>query len=253
MLLILLMLFLVGLTYMDPPPQNGIAINFGNTSNGAGKTQPKQPVKSAPKTHTPQPTTPTKPVITEKIITQENIEAPVIKKEDIKKEKAKTEDKKTNKKPKKKEEPKPDKTTTDALNALLNGKKNNGKENNSDGNTTQTGNQGDPNGDKNSPNYYGQGAGLDGDGNYQLGGRKPLTKPKNPQECNEAGIVVVSIEVDRSGNVINAVPGVRGTTNNTKCLLDKAKENAIATRFNADENAPSKQIGKIKYRFSLSD
>lgn len=94
---------------------------------------------------------------------------------------------------------------------------------------------------------------LDGDGNYQLGGRKALRKPKRIQECNEAGIVVVSIEVDRTGKVIKAVPGVRGTTNNTKCLLDPAKAAALATKFNADPKAPSKQIGKIIYRFSLSN
>ena len=82
---------------------------------------------------------------------------------------------------------------------------------------------------------------------------KALNKKKILQDCNEAGIVVVSIEVDRAGNVIDATPGVRGTTNNSKCLLDPAKRAALATKFNKDGKAPFKQIGKIVYRFSLSD
>ena len=80
-----------------------------------------------------------------------------------------------------------------------------------------------------------------------------MNKEKYVQECNEAGRVVVSIEVDRTGRVISAVPGVRGTTNNSKCLLEPAKRAALATKFNADENAPSKQIGKIIYNFALSE
>ena len=94
---------------------------------------------------------------------------------------------------------------------------------------------------------------MDGDGNYLLGGRKALNKKKFVQDCNEAGTVVVSIEVDRNGKVINATPGVRGTTNNSKCLLEPAKRAALATKFNKDTKAPSKQIGKIIYRFSLSE
>jgi hypothetical protein len=46
---------------------------------------------------------------------------------------------------------------------------------------------------------------------------------------------------------------VRGTTNNSKCLLDPAKRAAMATRFNSDAKAPVKQIGKIIYKFSLSE
>ena len=58
---------------------------------------------------------------------------------------------------------------------------------------------------------------------------------------------------DRNGNVISAVPGVRGTTNNSRCLTEPAKRAALATKFNKDDKAPSKQIGKIVYSFSLSN
>ena len=128
----------------------------------------------------------------------------------------------------------------------------NGTTKGGEGNDEDSGDKGDPNGDPNAKSYYGTGKGLDGDGNYLLGGRKALNKQKFIQDCNEAGTVVVSIEVDRNGKVISATPGVRGTTNNSKCLLDPAKRAAMTTRFNSDEKAPAKQIVKIIYRFSLS-
>lgn len=110
-----------------------------------------------------------------------------------------------------------------------------------------------PNGVPSARIDYGTGRSLDGNGNYQLGGRKAIDKKIIVQKCNESGVVVVSIEVDRNGKVISASPGVRGTTNNSKCLLEPARRMAIETKFNSDPKAPSNQIGKIIYRFSLSE
>ncbi len=251
--LILLLLFFFGMTYLDPPPENGIAVNFGTTDVGKGNTQPTEPVKTAPKQTTPEPVPDTKSEIQEEVVTQDNEEAPVVKKEEPKKVVSETPKETPKKEPPKKVDPKPDKSTTDALSSLINGPKNDGTKDGSEGNDNTAGDKGNPNGDPNASSYYGTGKGLDGDGNYLLGGRKALNKEKYVQECNEAGRVVVSIEVDRTGRVISAVPGVRGTTNNSKCLLEPAKRAALATKFNADENAPSKQIGKIIYNFALSE
>ena len=250
--LILLLLFYVGLTYLDPPPEDGIAVNFGTMDTGSGDVQPNEPIKSAPQETTPPPVSQPKSEIKEEVVTQDNEEAPVIKKEEKKVEAVETPKETPKKEPPKKVEPKPDKTTTDAISSLINGPKNNGTAQGSEGDDNTRGDKGDPNGDPNAKSYYGTGKGLDGDGNYLLGGRRPLNKPKDPQECNEAGTVVVSIEVDRSGRVISARGGVKGTTNNTLCLIRKAEENAYATKFNSDENAPTKQIGKIIYNFKLS-
>ena len=52
---LLLLFFVFGLTYMDPPPENGIAINFGNTDAGSGNTNTTEPVKSEPREVTEQP------------------------------------------------------------------------------------------------------------------------------------------------------------------------------------------------------
>ena len=258
MVILLLLMFVFGLTYLDPPLENGIAVNFGTSNVGSGNKQPTQPVASAPKKTTSQPKpTPTEPEVKEEVITQETEDAPVIEEKPKKVVQPQVEEVVEKPKEEPKEEappdPKPDKSTTSALDALINGPKKDGQAQAGEGNDNEAGDKGDPNGNPNATDYYGQGVGLDGDGNYRLGGRRPLKKPKNPPDCNERGVVAVSIEVDRTGKVIKAVPGVRGTTNNTKCLLDKAKENALATRFNADTKAPSKQIGKIFYKFSLSN
>jgi len=251
--IILVLLFLFGMKYLDPPIEGGIAVNFGTTDFGQGNDQPTEPIKTAPKQATPPPVPETKTEIKEEVVTQENEEAPVIKKEE-KKEVVKETTKEVPKKVEpKKPDPKPDKSTTDALSSLINGPKNNGTAQGSEGNDNQAGDKGDPSGDPNASSYYGTGLGLDGDGNYLLGGRKALNKEKYTQECNESGKVVVSIEVDRSGKVISATAGVRGTTNNSRCLLEPAKRAALATRFNSDDKAPAKQIGKIIYNFKLSE
>ena len=251
--IILILLFYVGLTYLDPPPENGIAINFGTTETGSGNIQPTEPIKAAPKETTPPPVSQPKTEIKEEVVTQDVEDAPVIKKEKKKEVQKETPVKEQPKETPKKPDPKPDKTTTDALSNLINAPKSDGTAKGSEGNDDTAGDKGNPNGDPNAKSYYGTGKGLDGDGNYLLGGRKALNKEKYVQDCNEAGKVVVSIEVNRNGQVISATAGVRGTTNNSKCLLEPARRAALATRFNADDKAPAKQIGKIIYNFSLSE
>lgn len=256
---ILLLLFFVGMQYLDPPPESGIAINFGNSEVGSGNVQPTELPDMAPRNTSPEPVPQQTTEIREEVATQDVEEAPVIKNEP-KKDLVKPVVEKPKEKPvekpvpePRKPDPKPDKSTTDALSSILSGPKSDGTAKSGQGNDTAAGDKGDPTGDPNASSYYGTGKGLDGDGNYQLGGRKALSKPKRVQECNEAGVVVVSIEVDRNGNVIKATPGVRGTTNNSRCLLEPAKEAAMATKFNPDSDAPSRQVGKIVYKFSLSD
>ncbi len=251
--LLILLLLLVGFTYLDPPPEKGIAVNFGTSETGNGTNQTLEKVKTAPKQIQTPPKPQTQPEIKEEVVTQNTQEAPVVKKEKEKEVKKIIAKETPKKKPEKKPDPKPDKSTSDALNSLLNGPKNDGTKTSGEGDDKIGGDKGNPNGDPNAKSYYGTGKGLDGDGNYLLGGRKAINKEKFVQECNEAGTVVVSIEVDRNGKVTSATPGVKGTTNNSKCLLEPARKAALATRFNKDPKAPVKQIGKIIYRFSLSN
>lgn len=93
-------------------------------------------------------------------------------------------------------------------------------------------------------NYNNNGTGLNG--------RKIIKKPSPEYNCNEQGKVVVEITVDKNGDVINAIAGVNGTTNKSACLLNASKIAALETKWQPDNNAPDKQIGKIEYNFRLN-
>ncbi len=273
---IIFLLFYLGLSYIDPEEDSGIALNFGTTITGSGEVQPNEPIKSAPKQASQKATPVTSdvqesvPEIRDKVLTQDIEDAPVIDKKPKKKkaeqpqkkpEKKSSEQKtveKTVEKPikkveQKKPDPKPDESTLKILNSFSNGPKSDGTARGGEGNDTSPGDKGNPDGDPNAKSYYGTGKGLDGDGNYRLGGRKALNKEKFVQNCNESGIVVVKIEVDQNGKVIRATPGVKGTTNSASCLMEPAKKAALATRFNSDTKAPIKQVGTIIYQFKLSE
>ena len=105
-------------------------------------------------------------------------------------------------------------------------------------------------GDPNSKNYYGINN-SDG-GNYSLGDRNALLKPKPITDCQEEGKVVVEIQVDRNGKVVSVNPGVKGSDNTAQCLLRAAKEAALKTTWEPDNKANSTQKGFIIYKFTLS-
>ncbi len=248
MLLLILLMFISGMTYLDPPPETGIAVNFGSSEKGRGLIQPKhnKPVKTPTQKKAPKPET--KPVIKEQVLTQNNTEAPVIKKT-TKKNKPKLESK-----PKPKPKPKPDKHITDILNNVANAPGQENQEKGGEGNDTKSGDKGLSNGDPDASGYYGAGGhGASGNGNYRLGNRNAKNKPKPAYNCNEEGRVVVKIYVNRQGRVIKAIPGVKGSTNNAPCLLQAAKYAALKTRWTEDTKAPETQIGKIIYNFKVTE
>lgn len=270
-IVLLLILLFFGLRHYDPPLERGIIIALG-TSEG---TTAQNSSKSAQSTESsaqqeasisePEPTevieevdrdtadntevesTPTEAQIQEstqeitpaeeELLVAETSEVPVVSQQ----------------------EPKPDAATAEALKRVLSGQSTSlpNTQNNQDTSADPAAQDneltlGAPEGSPLSESPYNLGIGLDGDGNYLLGGRRALYKEVIIQECNQAGRVVVSIEVNQKGEVVTAMPGVRGTTNNAPCLLDPARRAALATQFNPDLKAPSRQIGKIIYVFRLS-
>jgi TonB family protein len=76
-----------------------------------------------------------------------------------------------------------------------------------------------------------------------------LQKPEF--NIQKEGIVKVSITVDRSGKVINATPGVKGSTQLDKTLLAAAKKAALESKFKPKNDAQEKQVGIITYHFKL--
>ena len=125
-----------------------------------------------------------------------------------------------------------------------------GTGNGSQGIAGGTGNQGNPNGVANSPNYIGQG----GNGKgvlYSLAGRSAVDLPHPEKGIQAAGKVVVSILVDRDGSVIQAFPGVQGSTTSNQQLYDAAQKAAMKTKFNVSPNSAERQKGQLTYIFEL--
>jgi outer membrane biosynthesis protein TonB len=261
-----------GMTYLDPPEEYGVAINFGDSNFGKGVPVTKTKKSTTSKVEetkeqvvekvTPIEKIAPKEIVKEDVITEETkeevtvIEKNAKKKEILEKPVEKVEPKKEivekveETKPIEKPKPKPSKENQDALNALLNGNATDGEQN-GEGDDAIEGTKGKQNGDENSSKYYGSTNSGSG-GNYNLAGRNALSKPKQQPNCQEEGIVVVRIQVDKFGKVIYALPGVKGTTNSAPCLLEPAKKAALATKWNADNKAPQKQTGTIIYKFSLT-
>ncbi len=114
----------------------------------------------------------------------------------------------------------------------------------------QSGNQGSTTDGGDQSSYSGAGNGTAG-GNYQLGTRSALERPKPRYDCDGEGIVVVKVYVDRNGVVKRADgQGQKGSTANASdCLIRRSEEAALKTKWQADPNALELQVGTIRYNF----
>src|SRR5690606_9021010 len=256
--IILLLMFVMGTKYMDPPLEYEVAVNFGNTDFGSGPVQPSEPVKAENQEiieetqpqEAPQQTSETSKA--EDVLTEESPEAIAIKKQKEAEAKAKAEAERIEREKREAEEKKrkEEEAKKKELEELIGGVKNaDGTKNTSDGTGNTPGNQGQLDGDPYAPSYFGgSGPGKVGVG-FGLKGRGKPTNEIFKQECNEYGLVVVRIEVDKQGKVLKAEPGVQGTTNTASCLLEPAKKIALSFKWPADANAPTRQIGFVSINF----
>lgn len=276
---LLLLLFYIGLTYLDPPEESGIAVNFGTMEFGSGEQQPQEKIKSEP-LDIPEPPAEAEQIQeeveeeveevvdevvkeqpTEKVLTQESEESIRIRQQKEAKRKADAEAAKVKAEAQRKAQERRDaeerlKKEQEAkkkkLDAMMGGiGKSDGTASGSEGNNDKAGDKGQPDGNPYATTYYGAPGSGTGTGGYGLSGRSLVTKGKVQQECNEDGRVVVKIIVDRNGKVIKATPGVKGTTNSAPCLLEPARKTAFMHKWNLDSNAPSQQIGFVVVNFKL--
>ncbi|MNF24661.1 Gram-negative bacterial tonB protein [compost metagenome] len=245
--ILFVLFFYLGLTSLDPPPENGIAINFGTTEFGSGNIQPTEAIQSAPKTSAAKQAT-----ATDENVLSQDIEEAVVMKKTKKTQPTKETAKEEEVKPKPKENPQPSKSTSDALSSLINGPKSDGKAKGGEGNDKEAGDKGSLNGNPYSNSYYGSGSGT-GDGRgWGLNGRQIMSRGKEMQKCNEFGTVVVQITVNRNGNVIGA-KYTKGTTNTNPCLVEPALATARKYKWQPDPKAPETQIGFITVNFKLGE
>ena len=262
MLILVLLFFVVGPNYLDPPTEYGVAVNFGTTDFGSGNVQPKKPIKSEPKKineipqEAPAESKPQESKVdkVEDVVTQETEESIRIKEQKEAEARAKAEAERIEKEKREAEERKrrEQEAKKKRLDELMGGiGKSDGETTGSEGNDNQVGDKGQPDGNPYANSYFGDpGTGSGGVG-YGLNGRGVPTRKVYKQDCNESGLVVVRIEVDRSGKVVKADPGVKGTTNNAACLLEPAKKIALSHKWRADSKAPTRQIGFVSVNFKL--
>ncbi len=281
MSLLLFLIFTFGMTYLDPPEELGIAVNFGTTDFGSGNIQPTEPIKSNPVQEEPVEETPEELVeeepveevadaapesAAEDVVTAEEAESIRIKKAEEARRKAEADAKRKAEleaqrqreeaerkerarkaaEAKKRAEEEAKRKKLDAMMGGLNNSE--GTASGGEGNDSRPGDKGQLSGDPYGISYFGDGSGS---GGYGLRGRNLTRKgTAYQQDCNEYGRVVVKIEVDKNGRVIRATPGVKGSTNTAPCLLAPARKSAMSYRWNTDSKAPSKQVGFVIVNFN---
>lgn len=98
-------------------------------------------------------------------------------------------------------------------------------------------------------NNYDEGA--SGFGETPIALRK-FTNLVMPQDDGQnSGKIAVRIKINKSGTVIDATPGVKGTTLNDRELWQKCKDAMVNARLTQSESAPDVQIGIVIFNFKV--
>ena len=249
-IILVLLFFVVGPPYMDPPLEYGVAVNFGTSNKGDGAispiTSPQTNSNNTPEPVSSQPPSTTEPPVnsSEDVLTSDSLDDVSIdtnKETDQKQAEAERQRKENEAKEKKKRE----------LDVLIRGiGTNNGSDSVSEGDDNANGDKGQIDGDPYAPSYFGRSGSGNGGVGYGLNGRGEPKKTKIIPDCDEEGRVVVEIHVNRNGEVTNAIPGQKGTTGDL-CLYEAAKKTAQTHKWPADTKAPIKQVGFVIVEFSV--
>ncbi|MCH8905019.1 MAG: energy transducer TonB, partial [Bacteroidetes bacterium] len=70
-------------------------------------------------------------------------------------------------------------------------------------------------------------------------------------KSQEVGIVIISIKVDRRGNVISASFKSKGSTITDPNLIGLAEKASMKVKFNSDPSARDEAFGTITYIFKV--
>jgi hypothetical protein len=270
-ILLAIILFFVTWTLPNipqPPVEDGIEVNLGNSDQGLGNDQAYLPGQPSPKDQ--QKYTPPKQAIVEKTVAKDvetddkEKDAPAIKKPAVTKPDAtKIPDKDMVKnKPVRVMQPvvqpAPNPPKPKAVFHGVNGNGNGGndadtyKPGGNQGIAGGRGDQGKPGGDPSSTNYTGGGKGNSGVNiSKGLAGRYFTRTYKYEGDFNENATVYIDVTVDKSGNVLSAEYQPRGSTTSENYYKEKAIEIVKKSRLNVDPNGADEQTGTVYVKFKV--
>jgi len=273
------LLLLISLSASLPEEANeGLLINFGNSQDGFGDVEPMVNYDNAVVISLPSKSSEHK-IDEKKILTQdfdENAPSMEVKKKTTPKDTKKkttttkevvTKTKKTTQDTKETQDVKENTQQANATEevkqpvvnkkALFPGKSTDGGTG-GEGVTGKEGNQGSLEGSPDSQNRIGGATGGNGSGegdgkgvSFKLGGRKSLILPKPEYIKQKQGKIVVTVTVDRNGNVTRAQAGAQGTEIIDPDLYKAAEKAALTAKFDVSPNAPAYQTGTITYLFKF--
>lgn len=243
-----LIFFLFGLNYLDPPITYGMEVSFGVSDRGgfAQEQEINQSIKEEEKSEGTNANEPqlsnSKNVVVQK---ESNISV------DNKVDKEETTSSNKDKKVIDEQNQEIDDNTKSILSNLVNQNDQKAKINSLKGDDNTNDIKGQNSGNPYTNTYINIEGFKDLNNRYGLNGRSLKSNGSVVQECNEEGIVVVRITVNPKGKVVDAKPGVRGSSNIHPCLLKPAIETAFLHEWYPDTKAPSKQIGFVVVNFKI--
>ncbi len=249
---LVVLFFLFGLSTPLPlPEEEGVLVTLGYMDEGTGVTQP---LASRPPVPASQPSVPT--AEQEEVVTQQHEESVRLpsepstpRPEPPRPEPVRSEptpdQTETTPQPEPEPEPEPPRQQVDQR-ALFPGSDQRSTERQDQGETASAGNQGRPEGAIDGEGFAGVGQ---GGVEFSLTGRKANYLPLPEYTAQAQGRVVVTIIVNRQGQVVRATAGARGTTTSNQTLWRLAEDAARRARFDVATNAPEEQTGTITYNF----
>lgn len=252
----------------EPPMDEGIEVNLGNSETGMGNDQPFEPGSPAPASeqtaYVPPKTEVAKEDVKDIETDDKDEEAPVIKKPPVAKPEAtKVPEKevvksKPVKNPVPVETPAPPAPRAKAVFKGVNGNGTGGneastyKKGGSEGIAGGRGDQGQPGGNPDSKNYSGGGRGNSGIAiKSGLSGRTFTRVYSYTDDFNENATVAVDIRVNRNGDVIGASYQPRGSTTSESFFKEKAIEIVRRSKLNTNPNGPEEQTGTVLVKFKV--
>lgn len=238
---------IIGMPVQEDVGTGGIIVNYGTSETGMGDDymSVEEPSMDPNANNTPPDNVSQTPSETpsvqsgdRSVVTQDMEEAVAVS----------SEEKKSTAPPTAAKEEKPAQPTVNQ-NALYKGRKNNAT-GTGDGTGNTPGNQGEPDGDPLSPNYGKGGSGF-GNVNLSLANRRFVEIPQIEDKGQSSGKVAVEIRVDRTGTVVYARAGAKGTTLSDLSLWSKCERAVMGARLNQLESAPDVQIGVVVFNFKV--